>query len=111
MSTTREQLALWFDEGTKQGADYMIIVTDTFDWTDFPVYVTNGGEETVHQVAQGYENETSMSKVMEVYDLHGDKAEQVNANRTWAIPRPTPSPSTRFTEIVAARLQKLNVIR
>jgi hypothetical protein len=76
----------------------MIIVTDKFDWTDFPVYVMADGEKTVHQIAQDYESDVAMTKVMEVYDLHGDKVEQVEAPRTWAIPRPMPSPSTALAE-------------
>lgn len=93
--TTREDLRRWFDEGVEQKADYMIIVTDTFELSDSPVYVTNGGERSVHELAQSYENDEKMTRVMEVYDLHADRDMQVAQHRTWAIPKPTPSPMTR----------------
>lgn len=99
------QLAIWFDEGVKQGADYMIIVTDKFDWCDFPVYVTNGEEKDVHVVAQEHESDAAMTKVMEIYDLHGDKKAQLEAERTWAVERPPPSPSTLAAERLAAALK------
>ena len=67
----------WFEEGKKLGATHMIIVCDTFDHEDYPVYVEPG--EDVRKKAFEYgsdngaglptvENE-KMSRVMEVYSL------------------------------------------
>jgi hypothetical protein len=71
--TTKDQLAQWFDEGVTRKADYMIIVRDMFEKSVEPVYVSNGGERTIHDVAQGYENDEKMTRVLEVYDVHGDR--------------------------------------
>lgn len=74
----------------------MIVVTDTFNWEDYPVYV-RGSKDLAAQRAHELEH-TPMSKVMEVYDLNGDKAAQMAEERTWAVPRPSPAPSTLLAE-------------
>ncbi len=96
--TSKDQLAEWFDEGVTRKADYMIIVRDMFEKSVEPVYVKLGGEKSVHELAQGYENDEKMTRVLEVYDLHGDRDAQVDEHRTWAIPRPTPSATTALVE-------------
>lgn len=94
--TTRETLGGWFDEGVRDGADFMIIATDTFSWEDFPVYV-RGSRDLASQRAQELEN-APMSQVMEVYDLRGDKEAQLATERTWAVPKPEPGPHARSVE-------------
>jgi hypothetical protein len=39
MATTQKELESWFNEGVKNGATHMIIVCDTYDWTDYPAYI------------------------------------------------------------------------
>jgi hypothetical protein len=34
----------WIVEGINQGAEYLFIVTDRFDWHDYPVYVMPGDD-------------------------------------------------------------------
>jgi hypothetical protein len=97
MTTTREMLTQWFDAGLRDKADFMIVATDTFSYEDYPVYIYPGGEKSVNEVTQDIEH-ASMSKVMEVYDLHGDRDVQIAAERAWAISRPSPGASTRLTE-------------
>ena len=38
--TTKHEIAQWFDRGVSEGATHMIVVCDTFDHEDYPVYVT-----------------------------------------------------------------------
>ena len=84
MATTREEISEWFDEGVRQGATHMVVVCDTFAYEDYPVYVKP--TENVYDVYDkngGDKGENdNMQRVMEVYDLRADKAEQVNATRT-----------------------------
>lgn len=42
MPTTRDDIRGWLAEGKRQGATHMIVVCDTFDHGDFPVYVMPG---------------------------------------------------------------------
>lgn len=66
MSTTKLDLRQWFAEGVEAGSTHMIVVCDTFDWDDYPVYVMPG--EDVHE-REKYYRSSSMQKVMEVYNL------------------------------------------
>lgn len=76
MTTTRQDISDWFDDGKEQNADFMIVVCDTFDWEDYPVYCTNNNFE------QKYKNcSRNMQKVMEVYDLSLDKESQLSEYR------------------------------
>lgn len=74
MGTSAEVLAQWFDHGVADGATHMIVVCDTYDWDDYPVYVTP--TEDAREKAQTY-NDKEMQQVMEVYDLALPKADQM----------------------------------
>lgn len=76
MGTTIDDLKRWFQEGVEQGATHMIVVCDTFDWEDFPVYVTP--EEDVRKRVSE-EGSKEMQRVMEVYNLKKSMADQFEA--------------------------------
>jgi hypothetical protein len=57
----------------------MVIVCDTFDWEDYPVFV--GPDEDVVQVADNYRK--NMQRVMEVYQLDLDKELQLGEYRAF----------------------------
>lgn len=80
MAATREDIARWFDAGISQGATHMIVVCDTYDWGDYPVYVTP--PEDARRKADEYRKK-SMQQVMEVYDLNMDKAMQMAEHRAF----------------------------
>lgn len=63
--TTREDIARWIENAPKQ-ATHMIVVCDTFDYEDYPVYVMP--EENVKEREQ-YFNMANMQKVMETIVL------------------------------------------
>ena len=54
MGTTAEDIGRWFDEGVEEGATHMIVVCDTYDYEDYPVFVKKG--QDVRKVYQGYLN-------------------------------------------------------
>lgn len=73
--TTQAEIGQWFDEGRAQNATHMIVMVDTFDHEDYPVYVffgQNAMEECLKR------NDENMQRVMECYDLFMDKDTQVN---------------------------------
>lgn len=78
--TTRSEISQWFDEGVAKGATHMIVCCDTFDWDDYPTYVHTG--ENVRN-AEKMHNGRPMTKVMEVYNLRADKAEQLAKRRNF----------------------------
>ena len=75
MAATREDIARWFIEGQSQGATHIIVVCDTFDWEDFPVYVLP--QENVREKAD------KQGRVMEVYSLSKSLEMQLNEYRAF----------------------------
>lgn len=75
--TTKATLQEWFERGqaTDASVTHMIVVCDTFDYEDYPVYV-KAGEDASEAVEKHSGN---MQKVMEVYSyglpLEGQLAE------------------------------------
>lgn len=63
--TTASEIRVWFKKGVEQGATHMIVVCDTYDHEDYPVYVA---EEAFYEVYDQY-NGVNMQRIMEVYDL------------------------------------------
>ena len=81
--TTRMDLKVWFDQGKKEGATHMIVVCDTFDYGDYPAYVTP--PETIHDRITYYKL-SPMQRIMEVYDLSMDRDTQLNESRAYNYP-------------------------
>lgn len=79
MSTTPEDIRSWLKAG---GSHYshMIVVTDEFDYEDYPVYVQRS--EDVNEIIKRYQD-AQLSKVMEVYDLSMSHDDQLNEKRAW----------------------------
>ena len=66
MATTQDDIRGWLMRGKRDGATHVIIATDTFGWTDYPVYVQPDEDVTTRLArVQGQD----MIKVMEVYNL------------------------------------------
>lgn len=79
MAASYEEIKTWFQEGAKDPKNtHMIIVCDTFDYDDYPVYVKK--TEDVHEVEEA-RNRKSMQRVMEVYNLQNDMEEQLSRSR------------------------------
>lgn len=74
MATTREDIREWLERGKTEEATHLIVVVDTFDHEDYPVYVHKG--ENVHNVYNEY-NGKNMQRVMEIYSYAKDLEEQL----------------------------------
>jgi hypothetical protein len=44
MAASRNDIKRWFERGVEQKATHMIVVCDTFDHEDYPVYVKQGDD-------------------------------------------------------------------
>lgn len=80
MAATREDISSWFDRGRDAGARYMIVLCDTYDHDDYPVYCVEADHARKRMKDPG-----SMQKVMECYDLRADKETQMNQRRAMAL--------------------------
>lgn len=66
MGTSREDIRGWFRAGVQQGATHMIVMCDTFDYDDYPVFVKP--DQDVREIVKE-RNGKNMQELMEVYDL------------------------------------------
>lgn len=60
----------------------MIVVCDSFDYEDYPVYVKKG-EDVRAKHKEYIDGKHSMQRVMEVYSLNQDKEKQLNEHRAF----------------------------
>lgn len=81
MATTKEDIKEWIKQGKAQGATHMIVVCDTFDWEDYPVYVKP--DEDVRKRYDSYASGANMQKVMEVYNLSKNIETQLKTRRNF----------------------------
>lgn len=81
MPTTKFTIKEWIDEGIKKGATHVVIMCDTWDYEDYPVYIMPGEDPRDKAT---YEN---MQRPMECYDLRMDIDAQLNESRAnhWDI--------------------------
>lgn len=84
MATSKRTIGDWFDSGIKDKQDFMIVVCDQFDWTDYPAYCTRNGFDWKYNQ---YKDGQNMQKIMEVYDLSLDKDSQLNQHRCMNLPK------------------------
>lgn len=82
MSTTKNDLSRWFDEGIKAGQKFMIVVCDEFDYKDYPVFTNDEDFKKQYQKYDG----ANMQRIMEVYDLTKNKDSQLNESRAFNFP-------------------------
>lgn len=79
--TTKAEIGEWFDRGVKESKKHMLIMCDTFDHSDYPVYTMTDAECIAKK-----NNPGEMQRVMEVYDLSYDKLAQMAESRAMHFP-------------------------
>jgi Lar family restriction alleviation protein len=82
MAATQEDIRGWLKRASAN-TTYMLVVCDTYDWSDYPVYVV--GDEDVRKKYEGF-NGKNMQQVMEVYDLSMDLEKQLAEHRAMHLP-------------------------
>lgn len=83
MATTRNDINVWLTKfGNKDDHSHMIVVTDTYDYEDYPVFVARG---TDIQDALKEQKAKSMVKVIEVYSYDQPLVPQIDAHRAWNL--------------------------
>lgn len=80
MAANKDDIREWFEEGVKEKATHMIIVCDTYDYEDYPVYVYKEQDAKTEVTKRDGVN---MAKVMEVYNLSYNMAEQLIKRRNF----------------------------
>jgi hypothetical protein len=80
VAATREDISSWFDEGVRKGHCWMIVLCDTFDWSDYPSYY-----DCEHAARHRMNHPPAMATVMECYDLRADKDTQMKQHRAMGL--------------------------
>ncbi len=83
MATTKENIRQWLEEGKEKLATHMIVVLDTFDYEDYPVYVTQS--DNLEKEIAKHSNSNEMSRVIEVYSYKLPLEPQINEHRAWYL--------------------------
>jgi hypothetical protein len=83
VGTSKAELRTWFDAGVQQGARYMIVVCDSYDHEDYPVYAST--DEEVWAKHAEYDGK-NMQRIMEVYDLRMPRETQMAEFRAQHMP-------------------------
>lgn len=86
MAATKEDIRRWLQRGITEGATHVVVVCDTFDWDDYPVYVTP--EQKIQEVIARYGGRFAkpgpdMQKIIEVYSLSLPIEPQLNERQAW----------------------------
>jgi hypothetical protein len=81
--TTHSDIREWLERGKKdkRKPTHMLVVCDTFDHEDYPVYVYP--DEDVYKRSEGYRNGENMQRLMEVYKYSMDLETQLNQHRSF----------------------------
>ena len=80
---TKKEIREIVMDGNTGKYSHVIIVCDTFDYEDYPVYVENG--EDINQLVEKYNDYNKMSKIMEIYNYNLDLENQLNEDRAYHI--------------------------
>ena len=70
MSTTKEDIQRWLEHGKTVGATHMLVVCDTYDYEDYPVYIYPLEKKSEH-------NETDVNKAVRIYNVNMQKVMEV----------------------------------
>ncbi len=74
MPASKADISGWFDSGVSIGATHMIVVVDTYEYEDYPYFVS--ANENVYAEEKRISN-IDMQRVMEIYNLSSDKQSQL----------------------------------
>ncbi len=79
MSTTVHEIRAWVEEGLRNKCAFVVVLTDWFDYTDYPVYIRDA-------ITFDEELKSNKDGIMEVYDLSLPIESQLQEHRTFHPP-------------------------
>ena len=82
MSAKLQEIKNWLDEANKNKATHLIITVDTFDYENYPVYVTSN--KNIQKEIKRIES-SSMQSIDEVYNMSLSIDKQLSEHRAYHI--------------------------
>ena len=81
--TSKKTIGRWLIQGREKGIySHMLVLTDTFDYTDYPIYCEN--RKAVENEIE-FANTKELTKIMEVYNYSLSLKKQLDEHRVWNI--------------------------
>ncbi len=84
MATTVDEIRGWLKEGKRRRATHVIVVCDSFDFDDYPVYVKKS-EDVKDKYQEYLDGKHPMQRVMEIYSLKKDLEPQIKEKRAFHL--------------------------
>ena len=75
-----EQIESWLEKGKDDNNSHMLVVCDTFDWSDYPVYVKKT-EDIQEEIRKHNGSTNNMQQIMEIYNYSIDLEAQLKQGR------------------------------
>jgi hypothetical protein len=82
MAARYEDISRWVYRAKEEGFTHLIVVCDTYDHDDYPVYVSK--EEDINERIEHF-RKASMQRIMEVYKMSMDLETQLNERRAYHV--------------------------
>ncbi len=82
MAARKAEIREWLERAKEQGASHVIVVCNTFDHEDYPVFVKP--DENAQEKSKEYDGK-NMQKIEEVYNLSMDIEVQLNQDRAFNL--------------------------
>ena len=82
MAANLEDIKGWISRGKAEHQDFLIVMCDTYDYDDYPVFV-KGSQEECQKEYNALSRGGNMQTVMEVYDIGADIAPQLTKKRAF----------------------------
>jgi hypothetical protein len=91
VAATRDDIQGWLLRAKANGAAYVIVACDTYDWDDYPIEV--GPDDDFYKKYANVDGR-DMQRIVEVYDLSLDLGAQLNERRAYHPPIRNATPPT-----------------
>ena len=90
--TTKDDIRKWLsgEAANRNQSTHMLVICDTFDYSDYPVFCASKVEALARIAQPG-----AMQRVMEVYNLHMPIEPQLAERRAWHVYATPPFPIER----------------
>lgn len=86
MVTSYNVIEGWLKRGKDEGKRWVVVICDTFDWGDYPVFFGEDEKDAcLAKIASAKAGE-NMMRLMEVYDLNEDIDGQMGEHRAMHLP-------------------------
>lgn len=81
-AATRSEVEEWVQEAQRRGATHLIVMVDTFDWEDYPVYIM--GDQNINEELSKRSGK-NMQRVVEVYNMQMNIKKQLAESRSYNL--------------------------